>query len=368
MKCSSTRGQLEGQLSALFQKFSPAETIKDPWQLGNSLGLERSTVYTFRSGTHLPAAGTKRRSLPNKDALMLASAHGWLAPALPAAAATALRLAAPALLRHLGARPHAHAHHPIPNPHIHPQSEEPQPHDHVPHQLSCIVPEQPSQPPLPCLGYVLLLGCVLGSHLRGLGAGTAVKLETPTPSFDCDGRILGRREHSLVHPPCLPVLCRLKYAPRVWGQVAELFPDRHASPPICIAITPDLSESTSLCPATATPGHELQAAGFQVTSLLLHRPTTAAHGQQCGGVPEKRQCCLQVAAEQATAAAAGQGQAPSGQGQAARAKLPGADLFCFADTMHMVDVRRALQARHLAPSSAASFLWPCSICPQSMDA
>lgn len=303
MKCSSTRGQLEGQLSALFQKFSPAETIKDPWQLGNSLGLERSTVYTFRSGTHLPAAGTKRRSLPNKDALMLASAHGWLAPALPAAAATALRLAAPALLRHLGARPHAHAHHPIPNPHIHPQSEEPQPHDHVPHQLSCIVPEQPSQPPLPCLG--------------------------------------------------------LKYAPRVWGQVAELFPDRHASPPICIAITPDLSESTSLCPATATPGHELQAAGFQVTSLLLHRPTTAAHGQQCGGVPEKRQCCLQVAAEQATAAAAGQGQAPSGQGQAARAKLPGADLFCFADTMHMVDVRRALQAahRHLRPLGLLLVLW-----------
>ncbi len=138
--------------------------------------------------------------------------------------------------------------------------------------------------------------------------------------------------------------CSLKYAPRVWSQLAELFPDRHASRPTCIAITPDLRESSSLCPAASTPGRELQAAGFQVTSLLLHRPLPAPHGQGPGGVPGQRPCCLQLAAEQAKATAAGhgqpaagqglttagQGQAAAGQGHAAGVKLPGADLFCFA--------------------------------------
>ncbi|KAL4430920.1 hypothetical protein ABPG75_006176 [Micractinium tetrahymenae] len=234
---------------------------------------------------------------------MLALAQGWLAPALHTGAGAALRLAAPALWRHLSARPHAHAHlrhphHPIPHPNIQPRSEDPQSRDHVPHQLSCIVPEQPSQPPLPCLG--------------------------------------------------------LKYAPRVWSQVAELFPDRHASPPACIAITPDLSETSGLCPAITTPGRELQAAGFRVTSLLLRRPMPAAHGQQCGGVPAPRPCCLQVASDQAAAEAAA-----AGTGQAAAGKLSGADLFCFADTMHMVDVRRALQAahRHLRPHGLLLVLW-----------
>ncbi|KAL4426363.1 hypothetical protein ABPG77_004657 [Micractinium sp. CCAP 211/92] len=118
----------------------------------------------------------------------------------------------------------------------------------------------------------------------------------------------------------------LKYAPRVWSQLAELFPDRHASRPTCIAITPDLRESSSLCPAASTPGPEQAKA------------TAAGHGQPAAGQG---------------LTTAGQGQAAAGQGHAAGVKLPGADLFCFADTMHMVDAAH----RHMRPGGLLLVLW-----------
>ncbi|PSC75066.1 methyltransferase isoform B [Micractinium conductrix] len=96
---------------------------------------------------------------------------------------------------------------------------------------------------------------------------------------------------------------------------------------------------------------------MRVTSLLLRRH--APHDR--AGAAGERTCCLQVAAGTAAAAgaaaaaagAAGQHPAPQQTGSAHPGAAPAADrpwnaadAMVFADCMHLMDTRRALQAAH----------------------
>jgi len=122
----------------------------------------------------------------------------------------------------------------------------------------------------------------------------------------------------------------------VWDLLGSYFPDRFRPQhrPTCLTIAPDFLGG----PTRSGPACQLERSGFAVTPLLLRRggPGGAASSSGNGSatIEGTHKCCLQVAGEQAAAHVGGEASRP----------WNGADVVCFADTMHLVDMRRALQA------------------------
>ncbi len=114
--------------------------------------------------------------------------------------------------------------------------------------------------------------------------------------------------------------------------MAHFFPDRHCRPPSCIAIH-------SGCTDGATVAKQLQGSGFGVVSLALREQLLQAGTLQSG--PMHGRWCLEeldVGKEgQQTAAS----QVPAVSSMASMQEP--ADVLVFADTLHLMDTRRALQ-------------------------
>jgi hypothetical protein len=202
---------------------------------------------------------------------------------------------------------------------------------------SCILPSvghASLQPPL------LSSGCVQGWP-GGAPAGGALVVSPALRLFHCNRPSV----LTLAWPCCC--CCRPEYADSVWELLASFFPNRQASPPICISISAGPHGS----PADA----QLRGAGFAVIPLLLRpgelSPSAAAALASNG----RRPCCLEEPPVSGPAAAAGNhptaSQATWHAGQA--------DVVLFSDVMDMLDTRRALQAahRHLAREGLVAVLW-----------
>lgn len=222
---------------------------------------------------------------------------------------------------------------------------------------------QPRHAPRPCRhrcaaasGAMLAAArCLLASSAAGGGraclVASARMLLTQPVLRQLTGTAAGQ-VHCILppHPPAPPELslCSVEQSSvpaAVWQLLAGYFPDRASQPPTCLSITSGL-DGCEAC----TRG--LQAAGFgAVTPLVLRRQAT-------GGLLEGHsgRCCLELpssgAAQRAAAAAVG---AASPQQQQQRR---GFDAIVLGDCCHLLDTRRALQARW--PGSPAACAWACT--------
>lgn len=135
-------------------------------------------------------------------------------------------------------------------------------------------------------------------------------------------------------PP--PSFCRPDYPPGVWQLLRAYVPPAQpgAPPPTCLVAASDRSKADQLAAAT----------GFAAWPLLL------GHSGEAGRLSSSAngRCCLEQAAA-AAAAADAQLAPPCAAAQAAATAipparpLPGADAFCFAGSLHLVDTHAALQ-------------------------
>ncbi|KAI7841617.1 hypothetical protein COHA_004787 [Chlorella ohadii] len=130
---------------------------------------------------------------------------------------------------------------------------------------------------------------------------------------------------------------RPDYPPGVWQLLRAHVPPLPAGapPPTCVVAAADRSKADQLAAAT----------GFVAWPLLLGHKGEAGHlSSSAAG-----HCCL----EQAAAAAVNMQVAPAcAAAKAAATAVPparplqGADVFCFAGSLHLVDTHAALQAAH----------------------